>query len=138
MVWAFISYSGIRKIIKVVNILREFFRREKLFVHYSIYLDDMLLLHQSKADGFRIMSKTIPFLKDVGCSAILNKSVLTPSSSVHYLGLDLDIETSTVSIPPDKIIKFHQLISDSPVISTARLKGYFCSFFKPFDCHCHH
>ena len=113
------------------TILQEFFRRENLFAPFLIYLDDILILHKSRREGFLLMCKLVLFLQSLGCPANITKSRLVPDSQVHYLGLDIQVDKSSISILEDKLLKLYQfqhLISDFLAVSkraTARLKGYF-------------
>ena len=113
------------------TLLQQFFHRENLFAPFLIHLDDILILHKSRREGYLLMCKLVLFLQSLGCPANLSKSRLVPHSQVHYLGLHTDLNTSSISIPEDKLLKLYQfqhLISDFPTISkraTARLKGYF-------------
>ncbi|KAJ1148938.1 hypothetical protein NDU88_001762 [Pleurodeles waltl] len=70
-----------------------------------IYLDDILLMDQSKTHLISNANMTIALLQDLGFVINYQKSDLIPSQSMAFLGFLIDSQVATLSLPFQKITK---------------------------------
>ena len=86
------------KLLKVpIAILR------RLKIRLMIYLDDILLLAPTKEGVIKDRDTAIYLLEGLGFVINYNKSVMTPKKCQEYLGVVVDSQSMTFSIPEGKI-----------------------------------
>ena len=69
------------------------------------YLDDWLLTDSSKTHLGAMVQKTIHLLEELGFTVNRQKSVLSPSTSLIFLGMSIDTVAMTATWPGDKAKK---------------------------------
>jgi len=70
-----------------------------------IYLDDMLFLNQSE-EGLRSdMDRAVSLLQSLGWLISWDKSHMTPSQVLEFLGLVIDSRSLSFALPPEKIAR---------------------------------
>ena len=72
------------------------------------YLDDFLVLGSSPQRALSNMQKTVDLLVSLGFGINWGKSSVTPAQRVEFLGVVLDLQELTFSLPPDKVSKVLQ------------------------------
>ena len=88
------------KILKpVVALLRQ------LGIRLIIYLDDLLIMAQSKENLNCHASTTLHLLENLGFMINYLKSVLIPATKMEFLGFLIDCQTMTLALPRDKVRK---------------------------------
>lgn len=96
-----------------------------------IYLDDKLLLNESKEGIVSNTKTTIEILQLLGFLINWEKSVLIPSQRIEYLGLLVDSLALSFSLPDEKVMSVIKSCSDSiadgyvPLRRIAFILGYF-------------
>ena len=73
-----------------------------------IDLDDLLMLHQSKEHLHQISQLTCQLFESLGLMVNLNKSILTPTQELEFLGSELCSQTMALSVPSEKLRKIKQ------------------------------
>ncbi|KAJ8972565.1 hypothetical protein NQ314_000125 [Rhamnusium bicolor] len=68
-----------------------------------MYLDDILIIAKDKSECERNTKLTLRLLNDLGFIINTEKSQLTPSQEITYLGFTYDLIQMTVSLPLKKI-----------------------------------
>ena len=86
---------------KVLKPVTAFLR--SLGVHLIVYIDDILIIGKSSEEVQNHMEGLIALLEGLGFIVIFEKSVLTPSQRIEFLGLQLDTSTMCLSLPGHKI-----------------------------------
>ena len=88
------------KILKpVVALLRQ------LGIRLIIYLDDLLIMAQSKEILNCHASTTLHLLENLGFTINYLKSVLIPATKMEFLGFLIDSQAMTLALPRDKVRK---------------------------------
>ena len=86
------------KILKpVVGLLR------KLGIRLLIYLDDILIMNQSQQSILQDGKTVVVLLEALGFVLNMKKSVVVPSQRMEFLGVVVDSQAMTFSLPEDKI-----------------------------------
>lgn len=67
-----------------------------------LYLDDFLLMGNSKEECLLNVKTTLEFLEKLGLIINYNKSILVPSKRIKYLGMIYDSKRMIVTIPGEK------------------------------------
>ena len=75
----------------------------RLSIRIIIYLDDMLIMAQSRAELLRHRDTVIFLLQHLGFIINLKKSVLTPVQEIGFLGLDINSLDMTLLLPQQKL-----------------------------------
>ncbi len=101
---------------------------DMLPVSPSTYLDD-LFIQESDADLCTVLNR-FSRADTEGCLAInWSKSIVKPSSCIEYLGLNLDLASSTVSLPPRKMVTWKRCCQLCPsklsLHALRRFRGFF-------------
>ena len=86
-----------------------------------IYLDDMLIIADSCSECLSTLCDTIKLLTDLGFVINVDKSNLTPSQRIEFLGFIFDSTNLSISLPQEKIQRLtdfakYLLCKDSPFI----------------------
>ena len=81
----------------VVGLLRQ------LGIRLIIYLDDMLIMAQSRDIVLQHASTALDLLQGLGFMIKYLKSVLVPSTKMEFLGFVVDSLTLSLALPRDKI-----------------------------------
>ena len=72
-------------------------------IRVIIFLDDMLLMAQKREDLLAITQEVITLLHLLGFIINWDKSSLTPSQQIHFLGFMIDSVLMTMSLPKEKV-----------------------------------
>ena len=67
-----------------------------------IYADDVLILGESLKAENRALNDAISLATELGITLNFSKSNLTPTSTIQYLGMLINLSTRTISLPPTK------------------------------------
>jgi hypothetical protein len=76
----------------------------------SIYLDDLLALIRAAQDGDALALAILAAYAALGLQVKFKKSVITPTTLIRHLGLDLDVCNRRILPPPDKIKRMSTLV----------------------------
>ena len=130
------------KIMKpVVALLRQ------LGIRTIVYLDDLLIMAKSQDLAKAHVTTALNLLEGLGFSVNYDKSVLTPTTKIKFLGFLVDSITLTLSLPQDKVKKVkkecQQLLNNpTPTIQElSKLLGHLTSSIQavfPAPLHFHH
>ena len=71
-------------------------------IRVIIYFDDLLILGNSMSEIFIARDTVIFLLQHVGFVMNLKKCVLDPAQEIELLGLIVNCQTITLSLPEDK------------------------------------
>ena len=88
---------------RVMKPIRKTLSLDEILSHY--YLDDWILFGSSVEETNRHGKVFLDLLLRLGLQVNWKKSKLTPSRSLEYLGVWLDLERMEVSLPPSKQLK---------------------------------
>ena len=78
------------------------FLREKYGITITAYLDDTLLVFESEADAYKYGEIAAELLQDLGFMISKDKSVVTPTKQIEFLGFVIDSRTMQVMMTDDK------------------------------------
>ena len=107
--WAFSRVlKPIKKALRLMNIL------------ISSFLDDFLILARSFQEAVEHTSQTIDLLQRLGFEINWEKSSLFPTRRLEYLGVIIDLEAMTFSLPQEKILKILQFCKATEASSLKR------------------
>ena len=109
MFWARLSLSP-----SIFNELSQAVRRITAIKNFSKcidYLDDFLLIAETKEECSRQALELIKLLRYLGFSINYNK-VVGPAQRITFLGVELDSNTCTISLPQDNLETFLQQVKD--------------------------
>ncbi len=67
------------------------------------YLDDLLVIGPSRSTCARVTARIVRDCADLGLAVHPDKSHLTPSQAITYLGFNIDAPTLTISLPPRRL-----------------------------------
>ena len=90
-----------------------------------LYLD-MLLLARNKEEGRKLLATGLELLIALGFIVNMKKSTFDPTQIIEFLGLLLNSQTMTISLPEDKlhaIKKAARRLKEMNKVSVARLLG---------------
>ena len=73
-----------------------------------IYLDNLLLMHQDRAQLEQITQLTCQLFESLGLMVNLKKSILTPTQELEFLGFQLGSALMRLSLPSEKLRKIQQ------------------------------
>ena len=108
----------------------------RLGIRISAFLDDFLLLARSRQEALDHAGVAIDLLQRLGFQINWKKSVLVPQRRLEYLGVILDLEGMTFSLPPEKVEKALSLVESStcPTLRRSELETLvgFLSFAADF------
>ena len=101
------------KILKVpISLLR------RLQIKILIYIDDILIVAGSKEAAILSRDSTIFLLENLGFIINLEKSVLTPSQQMEYLGVIINSLNMTFKVPEEKVLKLKNLCTQMLKLKT--------------------
>lgn len=97
-------------------------------VRCLIFIDDILILATARQELILILQEVITLLRLLGFTINMEKSELTPTQRIQYLGFRIDSRAMTLSLPDNKVKKLLQeckraLSVQMTVRSIARLIG---------------
>ncbi|XP_057294612.1 uncharacterized protein LOC130623139 [Hydractinia symbiolongicarpus] len=91
------------KLMKIpISILR------KINVGVIIYLNDMLLLRQSKEKLFQARDTLIFLLQNLGFVINLPKSILEPVQTINFLGVEINSMNMRMNLPQEKVKRIEE------------------------------
>ena len=96
---------GARLSAAIFNTLTQAVRRimaQEGFVNIVAYLDDFLLWAPDKASCLRALTRLMNLVRELGFSVNYNKLV-TPTTCLTFLGIEIDTERYVLSLPEEKI-----------------------------------
>ena len=76
------------------------------------YLDDWLILASSQEEACWARDKVLSLCQELGIVVNLEKSTLTPSQTIVYLGIRIDSQTFWASATPSRIEKFFSIAEE--------------------------
>ena len=76
------------------------------------YLDDWLILASSQEEACWARDKVLSLCQELGIVVNLEKSTLTPSQTIVYLGIRIDSQTFRASATPSRIEKFFSIAEE--------------------------
>ena len=74
-----------------------------------VYLDDLLIMYQDRAQLEQITQLTCQLFKVLGLMVNQKKSILTPMQDLEFLGFHVCSMTMRLSIPPRNFAKFNKM-----------------------------
>ena len=92
----------------------------QLGVRMLRYLDDWLILGSSRQEACWARDQVLSLCQELGIVVNLEKSTLTPSQQITYLGIRINSQTFRASATPSRIEKF------SSIVEEFVLKGAVC------------
>ena len=97
----------------------------RLGVRITSFLDDFLLVARSWAEVLEHLQVTIDHLQRLGFHINWKKSVLVPQQRLEYLGVILDLQAMTFSLPQEKVEKVLALVrsSEDPFLTRSELES---------------
>ena len=75
-------------------------------VRLVIYLDDILILNATKSQLLLELAMAKELIEGLGFIINYEKSVLTPSRSIEYLGLTIDTNSMSLALPEKRLSEF--------------------------------
>ena len=95
------------KLLKIpISLLR------RLQIRIVIYIDDILITASSQEEAKMGRESVIYLLENLGFVINYKKSVLEPTQTLEYLGIIINSQTMTFSIPKEKLEKIETLCED--------------------------
>ena len=85
----------------------------RLGIRISSFLDDFLILARSRQEALDHTRAAVDLLQRLGFHINWKKSVLVPQRRLEYLGVVLDLEAMTFSLPVEKVEKVLSLVEVS-------------------------
>jgi ribonuclease HI len=76
----------------------------------SFYMDDMIVFHQSETQLATTMNQIVTFVRWLGWTPNLQKSVLIPSQRIVYLGLEWDTVKMAIRMTAEKNRKLKAMV----------------------------
>jgi len=104
--WNFSCTSGVHKNVESTNQLR------RIGIRLAIYLDNILIMNQSKVNCLSDAQKTMTLLQSLGFGINMDKSVLDPTQEIVFLGYTINSLTMYLFLPKKKIINMQKLCTD--------------------------
>lgn len=99
---AFGLCSAPRIFTKLMKVVVGFLRERGL--RLVVYLDDLLLLNENEAALKADLKMAVSLLESLGFLINWEKSLCTPTQALEYLGVIIDSNLLSFSLPRDKII----------------------------------
>ena len=81
-------------------------------VRLVIYLDDILIMNQDRTQLEKHVAMTAELLQLLGLLINWEKSVLTPSQKLEYLGFQIDTTVMQLALPLDKLERLQEKCQD--------------------------
>ena len=100
---------------RLMRIIKKFLRRKG--VNVNSFIDDFIIWSRSQVVAARHLRWTKEVLVWLGLKVNIKKSFTTPKQQLKYLGVELDLQTLTMSLPSKKVEKILSLCN-----STAQLQ----------------
>ena len=75
------------------------------FIRIHSYLDDFLNLHPLREDLLQSTERVLNIFTSLGILVNIKKSAITPSQTVVYLGVLMDLQSLTLQVPPQSVQK---------------------------------
>lgn len=99
-----------------------------------VYLDDWLFIADSEENLQKQLDMAIKFMRSLGFIINIEKSELTPTQKIEFLGFELNSIEMSISVPRTKIIKLRQLAQalKSADVVPARQIAKFCGLLASF------
>jgi hypothetical protein len=72
-------------------------------IRIVIYLDDILVMHQSAMELVNIFNMVLTLLRNLGFLVKMEKCSLHPTQELVFLGALLNSKTMTIAVPPEKL-----------------------------------
>lgn len=94
---------------KVMKVVVRYLRQKG--IKLIIYLDDILLIHETLEQARSHTQITVDTLQRLGFTINFDKSVLSPGQLVEYLGLLFDSRNMTIALPERKKTKIKKLLA---------------------------
>lgn len=85
---------------KILKTVMAFLRRQG--IRLVIYLDDILILNESKSGLVADINTVIDLLQSLGFLINREKSIIAPTQTIEYLGLIVDSTDPSFSLPSSK------------------------------------
>ena len=107
---------------RIVKVVAEYLRSKGFIVF--VYLDDFLILAESREALLRDLGETRSLLSELGFLINEGKSCLDPSQRVQFLGAILDLGIGMVTPTPDRVLVVcacAELVLSSQVVEAALL-----------------
>nr|XP_056702553.1 UPF0606 protein KIAA1549 homolog [Euleptes europaea] len=101
--------SAPRVFTKILVTVMAVLRQEGIQVHP--YLDDILICAQSREQSVQHTTTVVQILQAHGYIINFKKSSLIPSRSLVHLGVRIDSQTNSLSLPPERVYKIVNLAS---------------------------
>ena len=123
--------------VKCTNPIMAYLR--KCMIDILIYIDDTFLCSPSSAELVRNLKFTMDLLSKCGLTMNFEKSCLTPTTKMEFLGFIIDSVEYSISVTPQKRKALLNLITpillkprhSIPVRFLAKLSGKSFRFFRP-------
>ena len=74
------------------------------------YIDDWLVFAPSRSQALEDIHVTLSLLADLGLRINEQKSILTPTQCITYVGIELDSTQARAFLPHERLIKIHTLL----------------------------
>ena len=100
------------------------FLREHHGITITSYLDDLLIIAQSKKGLLESLDTTQTLLRSLGFTISVKKSSIQPAHAMTYLGFLIDSSSMTVSLTSEKSADIKQLLSATLQQSTLTIRSY--------------
>jgi len=94
----------------------------KTGVRLIVYLDDILIMAESKQLENRHAQLVFSTLENLGFVVNYEKSVMIPSPVMEFLGFLVDSTTMTLALPPEKVRKIQQECQKALTVSSLTLR----------------
>ena len=94
----------------------------RLGTRMILYLDDMLIMHQSRELLLEQLAAALRLLTALGFLINLKKSVLTLSNQMEFLGFHIDSTKMVISLPQPKMHSLTKLAKNMGVQATVSLR----------------
>lgn len=82
--------------------------RGHLGIRCSMYIDDLIIMEQSKSKLMKSVSEIYNLLVGLGFQINHEKSVLKPTQTIKHLGFDIDSTKLTIGLPVDKCVDIEE------------------------------
>ena len=98
-IWAKFLSQGIYKLIRLIAACLR-----KRGIRMIVFLDDLLILGSSIKESKANTQLTLDLLQWLGVTINWEKSMVVPTQSLTFLGLSIDSQTMSLSLPEKKIV----------------------------------
>jgi hypothetical protein len=93
-------------------------------VRLIVYLDDMLIIGASAEEATLFTTMAIELLESLGFTLNQEKSILTPTQTIEFLGFTINSNTMTIPLPNEKITKLRKLCRQIMSASKPKIKEH--------------